>query len=108
MNDFEFGNYLCALREKKGFTQGELAERLGVSNKAVSKWENGRSRPKSRIIVQLAALYGVSADDLLSGGRRIEPCDAVITSPLESAPARIVSRQRRSENMNLIPENSSA
>ena len=47
MNDFEFGNYLCALREKKGFTQGELAERLGVSNKAVSKWENGRSRPKS-------------------------------------------------------------
>ena len=108
MNDFEFGNYLCALREKKGFTQGELAERLGVSNKAVSKWENGRSRPKSRIIVQLAALYGVSADDLLSGGRRIEPCDAVITSPLESAPARIVSRQRRSENMNLIPETSSA
>lgn len=106
MNDFEFGNYLCALRRKRGLTQRELADRLGVSDKAVSKWENGRSMPKSRIIVQLAALYGVSAGDLLSGGRRIGLPDGAVISPLESAPARIISRQRRNENMNLIPETS--
>ena len=38
MNDFDFGNYLCDLRREQGLSQKELAARLGVSDKAVSKW----------------------------------------------------------------------
>lgn len=43
MNDFDFGNYLCTLRMSQGLSQKELAAKLGVSDKAVSKWENGVS-----------------------------------------------------------------
>ena len=43
MNDFNFGNYLCALRTESGLSQKELAAKLGVSDKAVSKWESGVS-----------------------------------------------------------------
>lgn len=45
MNDFDFGNYLCGLREGRGLSQAQLAELLGVTDKAVSKWENGRAKP---------------------------------------------------------------
>ena len=64
MNDFEFGNYLCALREKKGFTQGELAERLGVTFQAVSKWETDAGMPDVSQIVPLANAFGVRTDVL--------------------------------------------
>ncbi len=107
MNDFDFGNYLCLLREKKGLSQKELADLLGISDKAVSKWENGRSKPKSQSIMRLAQLYGVSVDDLLSCGRRFERKDATVVSPLEGLPGKAVSRQKRREKMNFIPEISS-
>ena len=43
MNDYAFGNFLFDLRTEKGFSQAQLGEMLGVTNKAVSKWENGVS-----------------------------------------------------------------
>ena len=45
MNDFEFGNRLYELRRRTGLTQAELADKIGVTNKAVSKWENGKANP---------------------------------------------------------------
>lgn len=70
MNDFDFGNYLCGLRVGSGLSQKELAARLGVSDKAVSKWENGRSKPSSQTLLRLAKLFGISTDALLTGGKR--------------------------------------
>ena len=45
MNDYKFGNYLANLRYKSNMSQTVLAEKLGVTNKAVSKWENGKAKP---------------------------------------------------------------
>ena len=82
MNDFEFGNFLLELRERSGLTQAELAEKLGVTNKAVSKWETGKAKPTTNTIRKLAALYGISVDALLEkkGGKRaVEITKIVIT-----------------------------
>lgn len=63
----EFGNYLFELRRKKGMTQQELADELGVTNKAVSNWETGETFPETKQLIPLADIFGVSVDDLLRG-----------------------------------------
>lgn len=67
MNTAKFGNTLSRLRKKLGMTQTELAERLCVSNKAVSKWENGGGYPEITLLAPLSEVLGVSVDYLLKG-----------------------------------------
>lgn len=67
MNDYNFGNFLCMLREKNGMTQSDVASRLGVTPAAVSKWENGSSKPRVEVLFQLAGLLGVRAEELMCG-----------------------------------------
>ncbi len=67
MDNYVTGNTIRLLREKKGFTQKQLAERLLVSDKAVSKWESGRGLPDISLIEPLAKILGVSLAELLSG-----------------------------------------
>ena len=69
MNDFQFGNYLYEKRTEKGLSQAELGAMLGVSNKAVSKWESGAAKPQTAKLLRLAEILGVSVEELLSGGR---------------------------------------
>ncbi len=64
MNNYEFGNYLYELRTKKNLTQNELAKILGVTNKAVSKWETGAAYPQTKLIYPLAKALGVTVEDL--------------------------------------------
>ena len=64
MNDYRFGNYLTDLRKRTGMTQQLLAHKLGVTDKAVSKWENGRSKPALAQLRKLAEIYKISLDDL--------------------------------------------
>lgn len=65
MNDYQFGNHLYQLRHQAGYTQKEVADHCGVTNKAVSKWENGKTKPGVQIIRKLAELYHISAEALL-------------------------------------------
>lgn len=67
MNNYVTGSAIRALREQKGYTQKQLAERLLVSDKAVSKWESGRGLPDISLIEPLARTLGVSVAELLSG-----------------------------------------
>ena len=67
MNNYVTGGAIRALREQKGYTQKQLAERLLVSDKAVSKWESGRGLPDITLIEPLAQTLGVSLAELLSG-----------------------------------------
>ena len=67
MNDYKFGNFLCMLREQRGMTQAELAQQLSVTPAAVSKWENGESKPRIETLFTLADILGVSAQELMNG-----------------------------------------
>ena len=60
-----FQHNLPILRRRAGYTQERLAEELGVSRQAVSKWETGASEPSTANLRALAALYQVSMDDLV-------------------------------------------
>ncbi|MBR4703779.1 MAG: helix-turn-helix domain-containing protein [Oscillospiraceae bacterium] len=67
MNQYVTGTMIKRLREKSGLTQQQFAERVGVSDKAVSKWETGRGYPDISLIEPLSATLGVSVIELLSG-----------------------------------------
>ena len=65
----KFGAFLIQLRKENGMTQKELAERLYVSDKAVSKWERGLSLPDIALLQPLAEIYDISVTEILSGQR---------------------------------------
>ena len=66
MKDYSFGNYICALRTGLGLSQFQLGTLVGVTDKAVSKWENGDARPRVSICYRLAEVLGVTVNELLS------------------------------------------
>lgn len=70
MNVEKTGAYLASLRKRRDMTQQQVADILGVSNKTVSKWESGAGLPDIGALPALAALYGVTADDILAGETR--------------------------------------
>lgn len=65
MDNMEFANRIIELRKQKGLSQKELGEILGVSNKAVSKWENGESMPKTSTMIKLAEILGIDGNELI-------------------------------------------
>lgn len=69
MGSIAFGNFLCTLREESGLSQAELACRAGTTEKRVARWENGRAMPRARVLKKLAALFGVTEDEMLTGSR---------------------------------------
>ncbi|MGN0626987.1 MAG: helix-turn-helix domain-containing protein [Oscillospiraceae bacterium] len=77
-----FGEFVAGLRKEKGLTQKELSERLFVSDKAVSKWESGRSLPDVSLLVPLSENLGVTVTELLEC-RRIENADRMEPKEVE-------------------------
>ncbi len=67
MEQQKIGKLISEKRKEKGITQQQLADMLGVTNKAVSKWENGKSMPDIGIIPELCKVLGVSVATLLNG-----------------------------------------
>ena len=65
MNQTAIGSYIARKRREQNLTQEQLAQQLGVSNKTISKWENGLSQPELAIIVELSDLFDTSVDVLL-------------------------------------------
>ena len=64
---FDIGKIISELRKERGWTQVELASKLGVSDKAVSKWENGGGFPDITQLPVLASIFNVSIDYLMTG-----------------------------------------
>lgn len=65
MENDGFGAFLRTLREAKGLSQFQLGKLVGVTDKAVSKWENGYAKPKNYTIMKLSEILSVSVEDLL-------------------------------------------
>ncbi len=67
MNQAAIGSYIAHKRKEKNLTQEQLAEKLGVSNKTVSKWENGKCMPDYSVIEQLCTALSVTLPELMDG-----------------------------------------
>lgn len=69
MNIELIGKFIATCRKDKGFTQMQLAEKLNITNRAVSKWETGKSIPDASIMLDLCDILDITVNELLSGER---------------------------------------
>ena len=69
MDQAKTGSFIAACRKEAGFTQAALAEKLGISDRAVSQWETGKSMPDVSIMQELCALLHINVNELLLGER---------------------------------------
>ncbi len=76
MNQQKVGQFLKKLRKEKSITQEQLAEILGVSNRSISRWENGTTMPDFDLLIQMAKYYDVEIGEILDGERKAENMDA--------------------------------
>jgi transcriptional regulator with XRE-family HTH domain len=67
MDQIKIGKFIASCRKEKGMTQAYLAEKLGISDRAVSKWETGKSLPDTGIMLELCELLNINVNELLSG-----------------------------------------
>ena len=80
MKRTSIGEFIAALRKARGYTQQDVADALGVSNKTVSSWETGASLPDISMIPSIAELYGVTCDEILRAERIAIPEPLHITN----------------------------
>ena len=69
MDQIKIGKFIASCRKELGMTQAGLAEKLGISDRAVSKWETGKSLPDSGIMLDLCGFLNINVNELLSGER---------------------------------------
>ncbi|MBP5404521.1 MAG: helix-turn-helix transcriptional regulator [Clostridia bacterium] len=67
MDQAKIGKFIAEKRKEKDLTQFQLAEKLGITDRAVSKWERGLSLPDASVMLELCAILGITVSDLLSG-----------------------------------------
>ena len=67
MDQVKIGKFISDCRKKQNLTQAGLAEQLGITDRAISKWETGRALPDSSIMLDLCKILKISVNDLLNG-----------------------------------------
>jgi len=67
MDQIKIGKFIAKCRNENSLTQMQLAEKLGITDRAISKWETGKSLPDSSIMLELCEMLGITVNDLLSG-----------------------------------------
>ena len=93
MENNRMGEFLAALRKSKGYTQQEVADTLGVSNKTVSSWETGASCPDISMLPVLAELYSVTCDELIRG-KRLSSEEELSPAGRKKAMEHLLQRQK--------------
>lgn len=74
MDQVKIGTFIAQCRKEKKLTQAQLAEMLNITDRAVSKWETGKSMPDSSIMLELSEILGITVNELLSGERICTEC----------------------------------
>lgn len=95
------GAFLAALRKTHGYTQQEVADKLNVSNKTVSKWERDEGCPEIMMLPAIAELYGVTVDEILRGERIIKEENAQINDEKAEKRAKYLFDKALSKFTNL-------
>ena len=67
MNQIKIGEFIASQRKNKNLTQASLAEKLGITDRAVSKWERGKGLPDVSLMLDLCEIFGITVNELLSG-----------------------------------------
>ena len=67
MDQLKIGKFIASLRKQNGLTQMQLSEKLGITDKAISKWERGIAMPDTSIMLDLCGILGITVNELLSG-----------------------------------------
>ena len=67
MDQIKIGKFIAERRKQNGLTQMQLAEKLGITDRAVSKWETGKAMPDSSVMLELCSILKITVNDLLSG-----------------------------------------
>ena len=74
MNQEKIGKFIASVRKEKNITQNELAEKLGVSDRTIGNWENGRNMPDVSLFKPLCENLDITLNDLLSGEKVVDNC----------------------------------
>lgn len=94
MNQEKIGKFIAECRKENGYTQAALAEKLGITDRAVSKWETGKSMPDASIMLELCEILKISVNELLTGER------IVMEKYQEYAESNIVELKSKEEKAN--------
>lgn len=104
-----FATFISELRKEKGFTQKELAEKLFISDKAVSKWERGLSLPDTALLIPLSEVLDVTVTELLKGERltkdtklKIEDVEKIVAGTIDISNQEIVEKTSDKNNWKKI------
>lgn len=92
MNQTNIGKFIANCRKEKKLTQAQLAEKLNITDRAISKWETGKSMPDSSIMLELCEILGITVNELLSG----EKVD--MENYEERADENLISLKKKDEN----------
>lgn len=92
MNQTEIGKFIAKCRKEKKLTQAQLAEKLNITDRAISKWETGKSMPDSSIMLELCEILGITVNELLSG----EKIDMEVYE--KKAEENLITLKRKEEN----------
>lgn len=101
MDQKKTGSFLKVLRNEKGLTQEQLAEKLGVSGRTVSRWENGNNMPDLSILVELSDFYEVDIREIIDGERKSENMNEELKDTMEKVAEYVeADKERKAKKLN--------
>ena len=103
MDQIKIGKFIASCRKEQGMTQAVLAEKLGISDRAVSKWETGKSMPDSGIMLELCELLNINVNELLSVEKIMkEVYDKIAEDNLLAMRRELEEKNRQMLNLEIV------